>query len=135
MSAIRKICGKLNIVCYLLLLFQVWHVCQYGGRRLSVIIIGAIGAALICSIIIWRKLSELSSLVKLNRKIKILSEVFFILRFWEMDGWQKSCRKSRRFSMFLMIMIIFSTMVCRDCWMILARRLICRRNYTLPVMA
>ena len=63
MSAIRKICGKLNIVCYLLLLFQVWHVCQYGGRRLSVIIIGAIGAALICSIIIW---SVLTAYLKKN---------------------------------------------------------------------
>ena len=53
----------MNIVCYLLLLFQVWHVCQYGGRRLSVIIIGAIGAALICSIIIW---SVLTAYLKKN---------------------------------------------------------------------
>ena len=63
MSAIRRICGKLNIVCYLLLLFQVWHLCQYGGRRLSEIIIGAIGAALICSIIIW---SVLTACLKKN---------------------------------------------------------------------
>lgn len=33
MKHIYKICGKVSLVCYLLMLYQLWHLCQYGGLR------------------------------------------------------------------------------------------------------
>lgn len=33
MKYIYKICGKVSLVCYILMLYQLWHLCQYGRLR------------------------------------------------------------------------------------------------------
>lgn len=34
MKHIYKICGKISLLCYLLMLYQLWHLCKYGGIRM-----------------------------------------------------------------------------------------------------
>lgn len=45
MKYIYKICGKVSLVCYIFTLYQVWHLCQYGGLQshISALILGIIG--------------------------------------------------------------------------------------------
>ena len=33
MKYIYKICGKMSLVCYIVTLFQLWHLGQYGGLQ------------------------------------------------------------------------------------------------------
>ena len=33
MKHIYKICGKISLLFYVFILYQLWHLCQYGGTR------------------------------------------------------------------------------------------------------
>lgn len=33
MKYIYQICGKVSLLCYILMLYQLWHLCQYGGLK------------------------------------------------------------------------------------------------------
>lgn len=33
MKILYQVCGKISLLCYLFLLYQLWHLCQFGGSR------------------------------------------------------------------------------------------------------
>ena len=53
MKNIYKICGKVSLICYLLLIYQIWHLCQYGGVKshLPILVVAAVG--FIVSLVLW----------------------------------------------------------------------------------
>ena len=40
MKYIYKICGKVSLACYIFTLYQLWHLCQYGGLRSHMLALG-----------------------------------------------------------------------------------------------
>lgn len=53
MSYIYKICGKLSLVFYIATLYQLWHLCQYGGLRSHVLKLAVVILGLTCTFLIW----------------------------------------------------------------------------------
>ena len=53
MSYIYKICGKLSLVFYIATLYQLWHLCQYGGLRSHVLKLAVVILGLACTFLIW----------------------------------------------------------------------------------
>lgn len=53
MSYIYKICGKLSLVFYIATLYQLWHLCQYGGLRSHVFKLAVVILWLACTFLIW----------------------------------------------------------------------------------
>lgn len=53
MSYIYKICGKLSLVFYIATLYQLWHLCQYGGLRSHVLKVAVVILGLACTFLIW----------------------------------------------------------------------------------
>lgn len=53
MKYIYKICGKISLLFYIFILYQLWHLCQYGGlrRHLPVLITGVAG--FLITLILW----------------------------------------------------------------------------------
>lgn len=53
MKYIYKICGKVSIVCYVFMLYQLWHLCQYGGIRNHIpkLLLGC--AVFVVAFLIW----------------------------------------------------------------------------------
>ncbi len=62
MKYLTKICGAVCLFFYLLFLYQVWHLCQYGGirRHMPLLAFGAIGflASLITGLVLKRQKHE-----------------------------------------------------------------------------
>ena len=44
MKTVYRICGKIALLCYLILLYQTWHLCRYGGVRHHFMILLPVGA-------------------------------------------------------------------------------------------
>lgn len=53
MSYIYKICGKLSLVFYIATLYQLWHLCQYGGLRSHALKLAVVILGLVCTFLIW----------------------------------------------------------------------------------
>lgn len=53
MSYIYKICGKLSLVFYIATLYQLWHLCQYGGLRSHALKLAVVILGLACTFLIW----------------------------------------------------------------------------------
>lgn len=53
MKYLYWICGKISFLCYIPIMYQLWHLCQYGGlmRHLSILIFWAIICAV--TLILW----------------------------------------------------------------------------------
>ncbi len=53
MKYIHKFCGKVSLVFYMFTLYQLWHLCQYGGLRshISTLVFGIIGFGV--TFILW----------------------------------------------------------------------------------
>ena len=43
MKTVYRICGKIALLCYLILLYQTWHLCRYGGVRHHFMILLPVG--------------------------------------------------------------------------------------------
>lgn len=44
MKTVYRIFGKIALLCYLILLYQTWHLCRYGGVRHHFMILLPVGA-------------------------------------------------------------------------------------------
>ena len=97
MKYIYKITGKVSLILYIFMLYQFWHLCQYGGLRrhipmLALDIIGLVG-----TVVLWliskRHNQEVNSgdngnkklfyteMILLIQQLYSLVDVSFILQF------------------------------------------------------
>ena len=53
MKYIYKICVKMSLVCYIFTLYQLWHLCQYGGLRSHMSALGLGIAGFGITMILW----------------------------------------------------------------------------------
>lgn len=53
MKTLHKITGKINLVCYLMLLYQIWHLCQYGGVKRHLLLMLPFAWVFLISLILW----------------------------------------------------------------------------------
>ena len=53
MKYIYKITGKVSLILYIFMLYQFWHLCQYGGlrRHIPMLALGIIG--LVGTVVLW----------------------------------------------------------------------------------
>lgn len=48
-----QICGKISLICYIFILYQIWHLCQFGGIRPHLMIILPATAVFLASFVLW----------------------------------------------------------------------------------
>ncbi len=53
MKIIYQICGKISLICYIFILYQIWHLCQFGGIRPHLMIILPATAVFLASFVLW----------------------------------------------------------------------------------
>ena len=53
MKVIYQICGKISLLCYIFILYQIWHLCQFGGIRAHFMVLLPIGAVFLASFVLW----------------------------------------------------------------------------------
>lgn len=53
MLHVYKIGGKLSLVFYIVMLYQLWHLCQYGGLRSHVLKLLVVLLGLVCTLVMW----------------------------------------------------------------------------------
>ncbi len=61
MLHVYRIGGKLSLVFYIVMLYQLWHLCQYGGLRSHMLKLLVVLLGLVCTLVMWligRKHSE-----------------------------------------------------------------------------
>lgn len=104
MNRIYRICGKISILFYVFVLFQIWHLCQYGMNRkyLLMLAFGTLGFLL--SFIFWlytRKYQHKKAKIifRIQIIIIVISTVYFGGRIvysaipyngalsWKLDEW------------------------------------------------
>ena len=52
-NIIRRISGVIGVTGYILLLYQIWHLCQYGGIRSHLLMLAAAAALFAAGGITW----------------------------------------------------------------------------------
>ena len=60
MKAIYHLCGKISLLCYIFILYQLWHLCQFGGIRMHLAVLVPVGAVFLVSFV--------ADLQKIHRK-------------------------------------------------------------------
>ena len=53
MKVIYQICGKISLLCYIFILYQIWHLCQFGGIRAHFMVLLPSGAVFLASFALW----------------------------------------------------------------------------------
>lgn len=53
MLYVYKIGGKLSLVFYIIMLYQLWHLCQYGGLRSHMLKLLVVILGLVCTLVMW----------------------------------------------------------------------------------
>ncbi len=53
MKKIYKVCGKVSLAFYLFMLYQLWHLCQYGGLRRHILMLALGMAGFGVTFILW----------------------------------------------------------------------------------
>ena len=53
MKIIYQICGKISLISYIFILYQIWHLCQFGGIRPHLMIILPATAVFLASFVLW----------------------------------------------------------------------------------
>ena len=53
MKAIYHLCGKISLLCYIFILYQLWHLCQFGGIRMHLAVLVPVGAVFLVSFVLW----------------------------------------------------------------------------------
>ncbi len=74
MKYIYKITGKVSLILYIFMLYQFWHLCQYGGlrRHIPMLALGIIG--LVGTVVLW--LISKKGIIK-----KLIQEIMEIRNF------------------------------------------------------
>lgn len=82
MKHIYQICRKASLLCYLFVLYQLWHLCQYGGVRSHLPTLLAGMAGTLISFILWlvfrRKKQGDASSNRIDKKIFWIEIIIFI---------------------------------------------------------
>ena len=98
MKYIYKITGKVSLILYIFMLYQFWHLCQYGGlrRHIPMLALGIIG--LVGTVVLWliskRHNQEVNSGDNGNKKLFYTEMILLIaatLFFGGTDGWNYRC--------------------------------------------
>ena len=112
MKYIYKICGKVSLACYIFTLYQLWHLCQYGGLRSHMLALGLGITGFGITMILWlvsrrnnqKKDSEKSvkkRIFQIEVSLFIIATLFFGGRIvysaipyhgalsWEIDEWMR----------------------------------------------
>ncbi len=53
MKTIYRICGKISLLCYVLLLYQTWRLCQYGGVRRHLLLMFPAALVFLAGVVLW----------------------------------------------------------------------------------
>ncbi len=53
MLHVYRIGGKLSLVFYIVMLYQLWHLCQYGGLRSHMLKLLVVLLGLVCTLVMW----------------------------------------------------------------------------------
>ena len=53
MKVIYQICGKISLLCYIFILYHIWHLCQFGGIRAHFMVLLPSGAVFLASFALW----------------------------------------------------------------------------------
>lgn len=53
MKSMYQICGKISLFFYIFLLYQIWHLCQYGGVRIHLLMLVAGALGFLFSFVFW----------------------------------------------------------------------------------
>lgn len=82
MKTVYRICGKITLLCYLILLYQTWHLCRYGGVRHHFIILLPVGAVFLISVACWivsRKNRPVETADSAGRKAETVMRIEIII--------------------------------------------------------
>lgn len=83
MKYLYNICGKISLISYIFLLYQLWNLCQYGGIRSHIWVLALGGIVCVGTFVLWtalrRKLQRENAKSFRKKKMFYIEMVVFIM--------------------------------------------------------